>query len=163
MWDLENKKKIFGLEKNRGLPFFFLFILKLLNFLWQGFHVSYVVNAAEEGPLSNTVASWPNVRPRKSKKSERPDKSAAKNWGRVFPERAKKELNFETALNEEKCYYYKRVNFFPLAAEYFGQSRRIIAERVGNTVLEESQDGNFQIMINQLTQPMPAILHSLPF
>jgi hypothetical protein len=80
-----------------------------------------------------------------------------------FPERAKKELNFETALNEEKCYSYKRVNFFPLAAEYFGQSRRIIAERVGNTVLEESQDGNFQIMINQLTQPMPAILHSLPF
>jgi hypothetical protein len=62
------------------------------------------VNGAPEGALSITVLPAGRMfgRVSQKKKSERPDKSAAENWGRVFPERAKKELNFETALKRGK-------------------------------------------------------------
>jgi hypothetical protein len=92
------------IEVKQLLTVLFLIYLKLHNFLWQGFHVSYAVNAAPECALSNSVANWSSRMfgrisqwGAEEKKSEWPD-TLAPNWGWIFPESVKKELNFETAL-----------------------------------------------------------------
>ncbi len=166
-WDLENKKKIFGLENRKTVAYHsFCYLFGASEFLLARLSCLVCCEWSSRGcTLDYSVASWPNVRPRKSKKKKwAAGQISGRKLGTGFPRKGQKGAEFWNSFETRKnVIIIKGPILFPSAAEYFGQSRRIIVERVGDTVLEESQDGNFQIMINQLTQPTLPFLHSIPF